>query len=147
MELTVILFVAVLPFGAPRLPMLARSSGQGTGEFRRGREAIGRERRETVDIGESTTERETVRPGSTAAFALSVVFPIRFRSPTRPHVRRWGHAGRGDSSHRKHGNEREGPDGPDADPHGRTGERGRFRYSRSCTSLHDRPHAVVRSTR
>ena len=37
-ELLVILLLAVLLFGANKLPKLARSSGQAMGEFKRGRE-------------------------------------------------------------------------------------------------------------
>lgn len=36
-ELLIILFVAVLLFGANKLPALARSSGEAIGEFKRGR--------------------------------------------------------------------------------------------------------------
>ena len=39
-ELLIILMLAVLLFGADRLPKLARSSGQAMGEFRKGREAV-----------------------------------------------------------------------------------------------------------
>jgi sec-independent protein translocase protein TatA len=39
-ELLIILFIAVLLFGANKLPALARSSGQAIGEFKRGREEL-----------------------------------------------------------------------------------------------------------
>jgi sec-independent protein translocase protein TatA len=39
-ELLVILLLAVLLFGADKLPKLARSSGQAMGEFKRGRDRI-----------------------------------------------------------------------------------------------------------
>ena len=40
MELAVILLIAILLFGANKLPQLARSTGQAMGEFKRGREEI-----------------------------------------------------------------------------------------------------------
>jgi sec-independent protein translocase protein TatA len=43
MELAVILLIAVLLFGANKIPKLARSTGQAMGEFRRGREEIEQE--------------------------------------------------------------------------------------------------------
>ncbi|MFB6169544.1 MAG: twin-arginine translocase TatA/TatE family subunit [Haloarculaceae archaeon] len=39
-ELLVILGIAILLFGADRLPKLARSSGQAMGEFKKGRQEI-----------------------------------------------------------------------------------------------------------
>ena len=47
-EMIVILLIVVLLFGANKLPKLARSSGQALGEFRRGREDIEDELRETT---------------------------------------------------------------------------------------------------
>lgn len=42
LELGIVLLLAVLLFGASRIPRLARSSGQALGEFRRGRkESVG----------------------------------------------------------------------------------------------------------
>lgn len=52
MELMVILFIAVLLFGANKIPELARSSGQAMGEFRRGRDEIEAELKATVEEGE-----------------------------------------------------------------------------------------------
>lgn len=66
-ELIVILLVVVLLFGANKLPELARSSGKAMGEFRRGREDIERELREsaaatpTTDAAESDADRDPVR--------------------------------------------------------------------------------------
>jgi sec-independent protein translocase protein TatA len=40
LELAVILLIAVLLFGANKIPKLARSTGQAMGEFQRGREEI-----------------------------------------------------------------------------------------------------------
>ena len=42
-ELLIILLIAVLLFGANKLPKLARSSGQAMGEFQKGREEIDQE--------------------------------------------------------------------------------------------------------
>jgi sec-independent protein translocase protein TatA len=57
-ELLVILLLAVLLFGADRLPKLARSSGQAMGEFRKGREAVEAEiraaREESLADGDDT---------------------------------------------------------------------------------------------
>lgn len=55
MELGVILLLAILLFGADKLPKLARSSGQAMGEFRKGREDIEREIR---DSARTVEERE-----------------------------------------------------------------------------------------
>ncbi|MBS3760981.1 Sec-independent protein translocase subunit TatA/TatB [Halodesulfurarchaeum sp.] len=43
MELAIILLIAVLLFGANKIPKLARSTGQAMGEFQRGREEIEQE--------------------------------------------------------------------------------------------------------
>jgi sec-independent protein translocase protein TatA len=48
-ELLIILGIAVLLFGANKLPGLARSSGQAIGEFRKGREEIEAEIREAAN--------------------------------------------------------------------------------------------------
>ncbi|UPV99786.1 twin-arginine translocase TatA/TatE family subunit [Halorussus gelatinilyticus] len=49
MEMMVILLIAVLLFGANKLPKLARSTGQAMGEFKKGREDIERELRESAE--------------------------------------------------------------------------------------------------
>jgi sec-independent protein translocase protein TatA len=54
-ELFIILGILVLLFGADKLPKLARSSGQAMGEFKRGREELESNLRETVE-----EEREAV---------------------------------------------------------------------------------------
>lgn len=63
-EMLVILLVVVLLFGANKLPQLARSSGQAIGEFRKGRDEIERELRESasVDPAQSDAEPATERP-------------------------------------------------------------------------------------
>jgi len=49
MELAVILLIAVLLFGANKIPKLARSTGQAMGEFQRGRTEIENELEEMKD--------------------------------------------------------------------------------------------------
>jgi len=48
-ELLIILFIAVLLFGANKLPALARSSGQAMGEFKRGRQELEAELERGID--------------------------------------------------------------------------------------------------
>ncbi|QDX39989.1 twin-arginine translocase TatA/TatE family subunit [Salarchaeum sp. JOR-1] len=48
MELAVILLLAILLFGANKLPALARSSGQAIGEFKRGRAELEAELRDAA---------------------------------------------------------------------------------------------------
>jgi sec-independent protein translocase protein TatA len=50
-ELLIILFIAVLLFGANKLPALARSSGQAMGEFKRGRQELEDELKRGVQDG------------------------------------------------------------------------------------------------
>ncbi|MEF8777375.1 MAG: twin-arginine translocase TatA/TatE family subunit [Natronomonas sp.] len=50
-ELLIILFIAVLLFGANKLPALARSSGQAMGEFKRGRAELEDELKRGVEDG------------------------------------------------------------------------------------------------
>jgi len=52
MEMVVILLIAVLLFGANKIPKLARSTGQAMGEFQRGREEI---EQELEDVQEDAT--------------------------------------------------------------------------------------------
>ncbi|WP_435096096.1 twin-arginine translocase TatA/TatE family subunit [Halarchaeum sp. P4] len=62
MELALILLIAVLLFGANKIPKLARSTGQAMGEFKRGREEIEEELQNVREGGsaESETESDTV---------------------------------------------------------------------------------------
>ena len=46
MELAVILLIAVLLFGANKIPKLARSTGEAMGEFKKGRQEVEDELRE-----------------------------------------------------------------------------------------------------
>lgn len=52
-EMLILLGIAVLLFGASRLPKLARSSGRAIGEFRKGREQI---EQEVAEMKAETTE-------------------------------------------------------------------------------------------
>jgi sec-independent protein translocase protein TatA len=76
MEMVVILLIAVLLFGANKIPKLARSTGQAMGEFQRGREEVEQELEEiqegtpmeddedsTLDSSSSPTTDDT-RSGS-----------------------------------------------------------------------------------
>ncbi|GAA0232019.1 twin-arginine translocase TatA/TatE family subunit [Haladaptatus pallidirubidus] len=56
MELAVILLIAVLLFGANKIPKLARSTGEAMGEFKKGRQEVETELRE---MQESDTTTET----------------------------------------------------------------------------------------
>ncbi|MFB6085219.1 MAG: twin-arginine translocase TatA/TatE family subunit [Halodesulfurarchaeum sp.] len=58
MELAVILLIAVLLFGANKIPKLARSTGQAMGEFQRGREEIEQELEEVREGGPSSSETD-----------------------------------------------------------------------------------------
>ncbi|WP_224447174.1 Sec-independent protein translocase subunit TatA/TatB [Haloprofundus salilacus] len=62
-EMLIILLIIVLLFGANKLPELARSTGQAMGEFRRGRDEIEQELRQssssTVDDSHSDAVTET----------------------------------------------------------------------------------------
>jgi len=58
MEWAVILLIAVLLFGANKIPKLARSSGEAIGEFQKGREEVEQELQEIRDDG-STPEDAT----------------------------------------------------------------------------------------
>ena len=56
LELLIVPLIAVLLFGANKLPQLARSSGQAMGEFQRGREEI---QRGLAEMQRSANERTT----------------------------------------------------------------------------------------
>ncbi|WP_266080181.1 Sec-independent protein translocase subunit TatA/TatB [Haladaptatus caseinilyticus] len=55
MELAVILLIAVLLFGANKIPKLARSTGEAMGEFKKGRQEVETELREMQE-SDSTTD-------------------------------------------------------------------------------------------
>ncbi|MFC7222300.1 twin-arginine translocase TatA/TatE family subunit [Halalkalicoccus sp. GCM10025322] len=56
-ELAVIVLIAILLFGANKIPKLARSTGQAMGEFQKGREEIDQELQEMRE-GATKTEDE-----------------------------------------------------------------------------------------
>lgn len=58
-EIIVILGIAVLLFGANKIPKLARSVGQATGEFQKGREELDRE---LSEIDDAADPNATVEP-------------------------------------------------------------------------------------
>lgn len=69
MELAVILLIAILLFGANKIPKLARSTGQAMGEFKKGRQAVEQELEEmqdTATLDESEFE-DTSTGGSSGA--------------------------------------------------------------------------------
>ncbi len=70
-ELLIILFLAVLLFGANKLPKLARSSGQAIGEFQKGRDQVEQEldeMRGAADIDEDElVDADLETESSTAA--------------------------------------------------------------------------------
>lgn len=57
-ELFIILAIAVLLFGANKLPELARSSGQAMGEFKRGRQELETELSAGIEDGDDGVEME-----------------------------------------------------------------------------------------
>jgi sec-independent protein translocase protein TatA len=63
-ELLVILFIAVLLFGANKIPKLARSTGEAMGEFQKGREEVEQELQEMRD--EPTTDTSGALGGEPA---------------------------------------------------------------------------------
>ncbi len=62
-ELLIILFIAVLLFGANKLPKLARAGGEAMGEFKRGREELEAELEDGIE-GESEDATDTTDHGS-----------------------------------------------------------------------------------
>jgi len=59
MELAIILLIAVLLFGANKIPKLARSTGQAMGEFQRGREEIEQELEEMQEPPSGDSDSNT----------------------------------------------------------------------------------------
>ncbi len=55
-ELGVIFLIAVLLFGANKIPQLARSTGEAMGEFKKGREEVEKELEEIRDTAEEEVE-------------------------------------------------------------------------------------------
>lgn len=63
LELAVILLIAVLLFGANKIPKLARSTGQAMGEFQRGRQEIEEELDEMKESATDTPPTTGTEPG------------------------------------------------------------------------------------
>nr|WP_276302069.1 twin-arginine translocase TatA/TatE family subunit [Halorussus sp. DT80] len=59
MEMMVILLIAVLLFGANKIPKLARSTGEAMGEFKKGRQEVEEELREMQDDGTESINTES----------------------------------------------------------------------------------------
>ncbi|WP_135826636.1 Sec-independent protein translocase subunit TatA/TatB [Halorussus ruber] len=59
MEMMVILLIAVLLFGANKIPKLARSTGEAMGEFKKGRQEVEEELREMQDGGSESVSAES----------------------------------------------------------------------------------------
>nr|WP_310899646.1 twin-arginine translocase TatA/TatE family subunit [Halomicroarcula sp. S3CR25-11] len=69
-ELLVILLIAVLLFGANKIPKLARSTGEAMGEFQKGREEVEQEleeMREGATGGSSAADEAATETDSAAA--------------------------------------------------------------------------------
>src|SRR6056297_3565653 len=58
-ELLIILLIAILLFGANKIPKLARSSGEAIGEFQKGRQEVEDELQEMKDGGSETAAEPT----------------------------------------------------------------------------------------
>ena len=78
-ELLVILLIAVLLFGANKIPKLARSTGEAMGEFQKGREEVEQELQEMkdgADPTEGSTGTETAADAGTTTGSGSDEFEI-----------------------------------------------------------------------
>lgn len=65
-ELLIIVLIAVLLFGANKIPQLARSSGEAIGEFKKGREEI------ESELASSSTENSQSESNTTSERASNV---------------------------------------------------------------------------
>jgi len=59
LELGILLLIAVLLFGANKIPKLARSTGEAMGEFQKGREEVEQELEEMRDGVDPTSETDS----------------------------------------------------------------------------------------
>ncbi len=64
-ELVIILFIAILLFGANKIPKLARSTGEAMGEFQKGREKVETELEEMREMGSLETDDDEFGTSST----------------------------------------------------------------------------------
>lgn len=67
MEMMVILLIAVLLFGANKIPKLARSTGEAMGEFQKGRTEVEQELENMQDGGGTETTEPDVERGEEVA--------------------------------------------------------------------------------
>jgi sec-independent protein translocase protein TatA len=74
MEMMVILLIAVLLFGANKIPKLARSTGEAMGEFKKGRQEVEEELQEMQEGGVET-ETDVGRDTATDAEPVSDTEP------------------------------------------------------------------------
>jgi sec-independent protein translocase protein TatA len=58
-ELLIILLIAVLLFGANKIPKLARSSGEAIGEFQKGRQEVEEELQEMKEGGGDSSDEDS----------------------------------------------------------------------------------------
>lgn len=65
-EMLVILLIAILLFGANKIPKLARSSGEAIGEFQKGRQEVEDELKEMKDSGSDAATDTTTEPETSA---------------------------------------------------------------------------------
>lgn len=63
MEMVVILMIAVLLFGANKIPKLARSTGQAMGEFQKGRQQVEQELQEMEEVTDPEADLSTDEGG------------------------------------------------------------------------------------
>jgi len=68
LELGILLLIAVLLFGANKIPKLARSTGEAMGEFQKGREEV---EQELEEMREGVDPTETSASGSTDTASAS----------------------------------------------------------------------------
>jgi len=59
MEMMVILLIAVLLFGANKIPKLARSTGEAMGEFKKGRQEVEEELQEMQEGGTESIDTDS----------------------------------------------------------------------------------------
>lgn len=64
-EMLVILLIAILLFGANKIPKLARSSGEAIGEFQKGRQEVEEELQEMKDGDTEATAEPATEPTET----------------------------------------------------------------------------------
>jgi sec-independent protein translocase protein TatA len=64
-EMLVILLIAILLFGANKIPKLARSSGEAIGEFQKGRQEVEDELQEMKEGGNEASAESTTEPTET----------------------------------------------------------------------------------